>query len=64
MNGKRVSPEKPDDLNEMLVPIPAGKSEIQVRYVRTGDQTAGIALSIFSLLISAGLLASRKFPNA
>jgi len=64
VNGKRVDPEKPDDLNEMLVPIPAGKSEIQVRFVRTADQTAGIALSIFSLLISAGLLASRKSPNA
>jgi hypothetical protein len=64
VNGKRVAPEKPDDLNEMLVPIAAGKSEIQVRFVRTGDQTVGIALSIFSLLISAGLLASRKSPAA
>ena len=64
VNGKRVAPEKPDDLDQMLVPIAAGKSEIQVRFVRTGDQTAGIALSIFSLLISAGLLASRKSPNA
>ena len=64
VNGKRVAPEKPDDLNEMLVPIAAGKSEIQVRFVRTGDQTAGIALSIFSLLISAGLLASRKSATA
>jgi hypothetical protein len=32
--------------------------------MRTTDQTAGIALSIFSLLISAGLLASRKSPTA
>jgi 6-pyruvoyl-tetrahydropterin synthase related domain len=64
VNGKHVAPERPDDLNEMLVPIAAGKSEIQVRYVRTRDQTAGIALSIFSLMISAGLLASRKSPNA
>jgi hypothetical protein len=64
VNGMHVAPEKPDDLDQMLVPIAAGKSEIQVRYVRTGDQTAGIALSIFSLLISAGLLASRKSPVA
>jgi hypothetical protein len=64
VNGKRVTPEKPDDLNQMLVPIAAGQSEIQVRLVRTGDQTAGIALSIFSLIISAGLLASRKSPSA
>ena len=64
VNGERVAPEKPDDLELMLVPVAAGKSEIQVRFVRTADQTAGIALSIFSLLISAGLLASRKSPNA
>lgn len=64
VNGIRVAPEKPDDLDQMLVPIAAGKSEVQVRFVRTPDQTAGIALSIFSLLISAGLLASRKSPTA
>jgi len=64
VNGERVAPEKPDDPNQMLVPIAAGKSEIQVRSVRTADQTAGIALSIFSLLISAGLLAARKSSNA
>lgn len=63
VNGKRVAPEKPDNLDQMLVPIATGKSEIQVRFVRTADQTAGIALSILSLLISAGLLASRKSPN-
>jgi len=31
VNGKTVAPEKPDDLDQMLVPIEAGKSEIQVR---------------------------------
>ena len=60
VNGKAVTPEKPDDLDQMLVPIDSGKSEIQVRLVRTGDQLAGIALSILSLLLGAGLLASRK----
>jgi hypothetical protein len=64
VNGKRVAPEKPEDLDQMLVPISEGNSEIQVLYVRTPDQTAGIALSIVSLLISAGLLASRKSSNA
>jgi len=31
-----------------------------VRFARTSDQTAGIALSIFSLLLAAGLLVPRK----
>jgi hypothetical protein len=64
VNSKTVKPEKPDDLDQMLVPIEAGKSEIQVRFVRTMDQTAGNALSLFSLLLAAGLLASRKPLNA
>jgi hypothetical protein len=64
VNAKTVIPEKPDDLDQMLVPIEAGKSEIQVRFVRTNDQTAGIALSIFSLLLAAGLLAPRKSLKA
>ena len=63
VNGKTVAPEKPDDLDQMLVPIEAGKSEIQVRFARTSDQTAGIALSIFSLLLAAGLPARRKSPK-
>ncbi len=60
VNGKPVTPEKPDDLDQMLVPIDAGKSEIEVRFVRTPDQTAGIALSILSMLVATGLLAPRK----
>ena len=64
VNGKTVTPEKPDDLDQMLVPIEAGRSEIQVRFVRTTDQTAGNALSLFSLVLAAGLLASRKPLNA
>ncbi|HEV8075492.1 MAG TPA: 6-pyruvoyl-tetrahydropterin synthase-related protein [Candidatus Acidoferrum sp.] len=63
VNGKPVTPEKPDDLDQMLVPVEAGRSEIQVRFVRTMDQTAGNALSLFSLLLAAGLLASRKSLN-
>jgi hypothetical protein len=60
VNGKTVTPEKPDDLDQMLVPIGTGKSEIQVRFMRTKDQTVGIALSVFSLLVAAGLLVPRK----
>lgn len=64
VNGNPVTPEKPDDLDQMLVPIWTGKSEIQVRFMRTKDQTAGIALSVFSLLVAAGLLVPRKSQGA
>jgi hypothetical protein len=64
VNGRTVTPEKPDDLDQMLVPIAAGKSEIEVRFLRTPDQTAGIAFSILSMLVLTGLLASRKSLKA
>ena len=64
VNGKRVTPEQPDNVDQMLVPIEAGTSEIQVRFVRTGDQTAGTGLSVLSLLLAAGALASRKSLKA
>jgi len=64
VNGKTATPEKPDDLDQMLVPVEAGKSEIEVRFVRTPDQTAGIALSTLSLLVAASLLAPRKSLKA
>lgn len=60
VNGKTVTPQKPDDLDQMLVPIEAGNSTVQVRFVRTPDQTAGIALSILSLLLAGGLLTQRN----
>jgi len=64
VNSKPVTPEKPDDADQMLVPIEAGKSEIQVRFAHTNDQQEGIALSLFSLLLAAGLLAPRKSLSA
>jgi hypothetical protein len=64
VKGKVVTPQKPDDLDQMLVPIEAGKSEIQVRFLHTPDQTAGIAVSILSLLIAGGLLAQGRSRKA
>ena len=64
VNGKPATPEKPDDTDQMLVPIKAGKSEIQVRFANTNDQKAGIALSLFSLLVAAGLFAPRRSLSA
>jgi hypothetical protein len=60
VNGRSVAPEKREDLNQMLVPINAGKSEIRVRFGRTSDRSAGIGLSVISLLVGIGLLRSRR----
>jgi hypothetical protein len=40
----------------MLVAVPAGKSRIDVRFVRTVDRTIGGILSILSSLAAGALL--------
>lgn len=60
VNGQTVTPQRPDDVDQMIVPVDRGKSEIQIRFERTPDRTAGLALSMFSALISIGLFHVRK----
>jgi hypothetical protein len=60
VNGIRVTSERPDDVNQMVVPVPAGKSEIRVRFARTPDRTAGVAISLISAILGFGLLRSRQ----
>jgi hypothetical protein len=64
VNGHAVAPERADDVNQMLVPVAAGNWEIEVRFARTADRTAGIALSLLSLLIAAILLFVRRTKAA
>ena len=60
VNGRAVVPERPDDVDQMIIPIPPGKSEIEVRFAETPDRTAGMALSLSSLLVVIGLWGHRK----
>ena len=60
VNGQTVTPQRPDDVDQMIVPIDAGKSEIQIRFTRTPDRAAGLALSAFSVLMCIGLFRVRK----
>ena len=39
------------DLGQLMIPIPAGESRIEIRYVRGWDQIAGWLVSIFGLAI-------------
>jgi len=52
VNDRVVQPERPDDTNQMVIPIPAGHAQIKVVFTRTPDRTTGIALSLLSLLIA------------
>ena len=53
VNGRRVSPEVLEDDGQMLIPIPAGVSRVEIRFVRTWDRTLGEACSLIAV---AGLL--------
>ena len=44
--------ERVEDINQMLVPVGAGPSEIQVRFARTPDRTLGFVVSVASLLLA------------
>jgi hypothetical protein len=41
-----------DDVDQMVLPVEAGSSLIEIRFTRTADRIAGNALSILSLGIS------------
>src|SRR5580704_825792 len=61
VNGKRIEPERADDVNEMIVPVPSGESTVNIRFTRTWDRTAGIILSLLSLLpLAISWVASRR----
>jgi hypothetical protein len=51
VNGKNVVPLRMDDINEMVVPVEAGISLVEIRFVRTPDQIVGNLVSAFSLAI-------------
>ena len=60
VNGRAVALERPDDVNQMIVPLAAGASEIEVRFARTSDRTTGNALSLVSSLMGIALLCAPR----
>jgi hypothetical protein len=56
VNGTQVQPERMDDINQMVVPVPAGTSDIRIAYTRTTDRKLGDAISAASVLFAVFLL--------
>ena len=56
VNGARIVPGRPDNINQMVIPIAAGSSTIHVRFARTPDRTWGMLISILSVLLTVVLL--------
>jgi uncharacterized protein (TIGR03382 family) len=53
LDGREIRADSTPDTAEMLVAVPAGHHQIQMRFQRTRDRTAGDAISAFS---AVGLL--------
>ena len=60
VNGKAITPERMDDINQMVVPVPPGKSVVDIRFARTEDRTLGDLLSLFSVGIVGALIYVRR----
>ena len=58
LNGRRVLPDRLDDVNQMVISIGAGSSDIRVQFVRTLDRTVGLLLTLSAALIVSVLLLS------
>jgi hypothetical protein len=55
-NHETVSPLRLQEPGPMVIPIPAGLSEIRIRFVRTPDRTLGLAISVIAVLTLLALL--------
>lgn len=49
LNGNRITVQHPKGTEQMIVPVPAGESELQIDFTRTWDRTAGGGVSVASL---------------
>jgi hypothetical protein len=58
--GARVTPVNNGDTAQMVVPIPAGASEVSVVFGRTWDRTVGGVVSILSILFAAAIYPPRR----
>jgi len=56
VNGQVTTPERGTPFNQIILPILAGVSEIQVRFIRTPDRLLGCVLSAPSILAVVAIL--------
>jgi hypothetical protein len=52
--------EQTGEINPIVLPLSAGNSEIEVRFIRTKDRTMGAALSGVSVMVALGLFFWRR----
>ncbi len=60
VNGAAVTPSHPKGTEEMIVPVPAGESEVRIDFTRTADRALGGWISIASLISSLSILVWKR----
>jgi len=50
VNDKRITPQSDDPTGRMVIAVPAGHSEVDVRFIRTPDRWSGDGLSLGAIL--------------
>jgi hypothetical protein len=64
VNGSAVSPGHAEKTRQMIIPVPAGESELRVDFTRTVDRTIGGWISFASVAASIGVLFwKRRLPR-
>jgi len=56
VNGKQVTPQSDDPTGRMVIALPQGRSEVDVRFVRTPDRWIGDAISLAAVLILGAIV--------
>lgn len=54
VNGATVTPQSDDPTGRMIVALPAGRSDVDVRFVRTPDRWIGDGMSLAAIILLAG----------
>lgn len=54
LNGRSVIPQSDDPTGRMVIALPAGHSEVEVRFVRTPDRWLGDGISVAALIFLGG----------
>ena len=54
VNGATVAPQSDDPTGRMVIALPAGRSEVDVRFVRTLDRWIGDGMSLVAVILLGG----------
>ena len=64
VNGVPVTTSRSEDTGQLLVPVSAGRSEVEIRFARTWDRRVGGIISLISIVILVAIwLVTRRTPS-